>query len=205
MRATTQRFAVAPGAHDPLTCKVVVDIFAAAHVACRGIRPSCDDPTVRSGGMWHHRMAQSLQKPLQLNDVNEAWQNVVFAMIGEVLDESGEVCGVRIMDKVMMFFDVWNEQETCRTRAPHVCAPFLATQTRIKMHNTQLDRKSPAFRLEIWVRTTGGNSDNLRSRIMEAAFEPSDGARGDGAGGHRDKHKEHNSPQFEFQFSPFDL
>ena len=122
--------------------------------------------------MWHGRLAQSFMKTMHQAELNEPWQNLVFATIGEVLDEANEVCGIRVMDK---------------------------TKTRT-LGNGSTERRSPTYRLEVWVRTLNGRSENFRSRILEAAFDPSDGPR-DREKGHN---KETNYP-FEFQFTPFDV
>ena len=122
--------------------------------------------------MWHGRLAQGFMKTMHQSELNEPWQNLVFATIGEVLDEANEVCGIRVVDK---------------------------TKTRT-VSNGSTERRSPTYRLEVWVRTPNGRSENFQSRISEAAFDSSEAPK-ERERGHN---KEANYP-FAFQFTPFDV
>lgn len=40
------------------------------------------------------------------DQLGKFWETIVFSMIGETLDESDEICGARILDKVSKEGDV---------------------------------------------------------------------------------------------------
>jgi hypothetical protein len=117
----------------------------------RGVSPTCDDAAVKAGGMWSARVAQHASKSMNTNEVNEPWQNIVFALIGEVLDEADELVGVRVMDK---------------------------TKVR-KSAGGHSERRAQAYRLEIWTKSINANTEALRNRIQEAACEPGEGSKRD--------------------------
>ena len=59
-----------------------------------GVEPKWEDPMNENGGEWYFR------RGMQLDKFDEYWEEIVLAMIGEVLDPgTEEVCGVRIVDK----------------------------------------------------------------------------------------------------------
>ena len=59
-----------------------------------GVEPKWEDPMNENGGEWYFR------RGMQLDKFDEFWEEIVLAMIGEVLDPgTEEICGVRIVDK----------------------------------------------------------------------------------------------------------
>jgi hypothetical protein len=59
----------------------------------KGIRPEWEDPENRNGSELTCRKNMSMESL----DVN--WENLVFALIGETLDDKNEICGCRVVDK----------------------------------------------------------------------------------------------------------
>ena len=59
----------------------------------KGIKPEWEDPANRSGGEL------TCRKTLSADVVDVYWENMVMALIGEMLDEGGEICGCRVVDK----------------------------------------------------------------------------------------------------------
>lgn len=59
----------------------------------QGIRPEWEDVSNRVGSELTCRKAMSLDL------VDLWWENLVFALIGETIDENDEICGCRVVDK----------------------------------------------------------------------------------------------------------
>ena len=68
----------------------VVEAFS---VFKKGIRPEWEDPANRSGAELVCR------KTMNLEIVDVYWENLVLALIGEVMDDADDICGGRIVDK----------------------------------------------------------------------------------------------------------
>jgi hypothetical protein len=59
----------------------------------KGIRPEWEDPKNKYGGELVCR------KSFSLDMLDQYWDNLVLALIGEIIDDSDEVCGCRVVDK----------------------------------------------------------------------------------------------------------
>lgn len=78
----------------------------------KNIKPEWEDPENRNGAELSCRAAFSL------NDVDRFWENMVFGLIGEVIDINDEICGCRVIDKskkgnpkTMFKFELWLRSE----------------------------------------------------------------------------------------------
>lgn len=58
----------------------------------RGIRPEWEDPQNSKASEW------STTGPFDM-DVDILWENMVLALIGQVIEEGNEICGCRVVDK----------------------------------------------------------------------------------------------------------
>lgn len=59
----------------------------------KGIRPEWEDPENRDGA------GLTCRKSFSPNEVDRHWENMVFGIIGEMIDVSNEICGCRVIDK----------------------------------------------------------------------------------------------------------
>lgn len=59
----------------------------------KGIRPEWEDVANRSGSEL------SCRKTMTVDLVDHYWENMVFALLGETIDENDEICGCRVVDK----------------------------------------------------------------------------------------------------------
>lgn len=60
----------------------------------KGIRPEWEDPQNKQGSEW-----ASSRKMMSADVLDQHWENMVLALIGETIDESNEICGCRVVDK----------------------------------------------------------------------------------------------------------
>ena len=59
-----------------------------------GVEPKWEDEMNENGGEWYFRRGMNLDK------LDDYWEQIVLGMIGETLDPgTEEICGVRIVDK----------------------------------------------------------------------------------------------------------
>jgi len=58
----------------------------------KGIRPEWEDPCNKFGSEL------LTKKPIYI-DIDESWESMVLALIGEVIEEADEICGCRIVEK----------------------------------------------------------------------------------------------------------
>jgi hypothetical protein len=80
----------------------------------KGIKPEWEDPANRAGAEL------SCRKPFTSSEVDKYWDNMVFGLIGEVIDVGDEICGCRIIDKskrgnskTLFKFELWVRSGTC--------------------------------------------------------------------------------------------
>ena len=59
----------------------------------KGIRPEWEDPENRNGSDW------SCRKTMNADSLDQHWENMVLALVGEAIDEGNEICGCRVVDK----------------------------------------------------------------------------------------------------------
>jgi hypothetical protein len=59
----------------------------------KGIRPEWEDPANSTGSELFCRSVRSL------DHADVYWENLVFGLIGETIDEGDEICGCRIVNK----------------------------------------------------------------------------------------------------------
>lgn len=59
----------------------------------KGIRPEWEDIANRNGSEY------TCRKTMTVELVDFFWENLVFALIGEMIDENDEICGCRVVDK----------------------------------------------------------------------------------------------------------
>ena len=95
-----------------------------------GISPKWEDPVAYEGGEWRIRRFKNL---MELDDV---WENVVLLVLGNSLDKSENILGVRVVDsshpesgKAMYNVEIWFD------RMEHADA----IQKSIGKHMTELD------------------------------------------------------------------
>ena len=76
-----------------------------------GISPKWEDPVAHDGGEWRIRRFKNL---LELDDV---WENIVLLVLGNSLDMSENILGVRVVDsshletgKAMYNVEIWFDQ-----------------------------------------------------------------------------------------------
>ena len=58
-----------------------------------GIEPMWEDSMNTNGGEWY------LRRPLNPDELDKYWEELVLGCIGETIDEGNEICGVRVVDK----------------------------------------------------------------------------------------------------------
>lgn len=59
----------------------------------KGIIPQWEDPANSLGAELQYR------KTMNPQEIDTHWENMVLALIGEVIDENNEICGCRVVDK----------------------------------------------------------------------------------------------------------
>jgi hypothetical protein len=59
----------------------------------KGIKPEWEDPANATGSEFQCR------KTMSLTEIDVHWENLVLALIGEMIDERDEICGGRVVDK----------------------------------------------------------------------------------------------------------
>jgi len=74
----------------------------------RGISPKWEDPVAYEGGEWRIRRFKNL------NELDEVWENVVLLVLGNSLEKSDNILGVRVVDsshaesgKAMYNVEIW--------------------------------------------------------------------------------------------------
>lgn len=97
-------------------CSIVVQgrTVEAFSIFKRGIRPEWEDPANRDGSELACRRA------FTNNELDRFWENLVFGMIGEVIDIGDEITGCRVIDKSkkgspkpLFKIEVWLRSENC--------------------------------------------------------------------------------------------
>ena len=75
------------------TALEVIDSLMCFSIFREGVRPMWEDKRNNDGGEWYFRGF------LPLGDLDAYWEESILGLIGETLDPSDELCGVRIIDK----------------------------------------------------------------------------------------------------------
>jgi hypothetical protein len=80
----------------------------------KGIKPEWEDPVNRNGAEL------SCRKGFGIGELSCHWENLVFGLIGEMIDIGDEICGCRVIDKskkghpkTLFKFEVWLRSGTC--------------------------------------------------------------------------------------------
>ncbi len=63
-----------------------LDVGANYHLFKNGIKPMWEDKANAGGGKWQVRVKDR-------QSLDEFWQNLVLALVGETADENDEICG----------------------------------------------------------------------------------------------------------------
>lgn len=86
-----------------------IDAFS---VFKKNIRPEWEDPENRDGAEL------TCRKGFSTGELDRHWENMVFGLIGEIIDVNNDICGCRVIDKsqknkTMYKFELWLRSGSC--------------------------------------------------------------------------------------------
>jgi translation initiation factor 4E len=81
----------------------------------KGIHPTWEDPLNASGSEL------TAIRAFQLEILDVMWENLVFGLIGEMIEDSEEICGIRVVDQMKKAKTSYKIEVWLKTQNDDVC------------------------------------------------------------------------------------
>lgn len=105
----------------------------------KGIQPTWEDPLNANGSEL------VAVKSFNVEVLDLYWENLVFGLIGETIDEGDEICGCRIVDQTRKAKPVYKVELWLKTKDDSICSKIKAKLCDVIKDGT--NSKSPEFDL----------------------------------------------------------